>query len=101
MTVHPSLVGYEIEFSRAALKSLHKLEKQISKKIIQKIKEMCLSAEHLNIKKLKDSDSLYRLRVGVFRVIYTIEHGRITIHILSVGHRKGVYKKNPKLERSI
>lgn len=30
-------------------------------------------------------------RVGVYRIIYTIEHKIITVYILDIGHRKEVY----------
>ena len=36
--------------------------------------------------------NLWRIRVGVYRVLYTIEDGILTIKVLEIGHRKDIYK---------
>jgi len=42
-------------------------------------------------KKLKGLKNMYRIRVGDYRVIYTIHQQTITIEILKIGHRKDIY----------
>ncbi len=43
-------------------------------------------------KPLKDRlKGKYSLRVGVYRIIYSIEKHEITIYILDIGHRREVY----------
>lgn len=39
-----------------------------------------------------DQDDFYRIRVGDYRVIYTIENELITIFIMKIAHRKDVYE---------
>ncbi len=34
----------------------------------------------------------YRLRVGDYRIIYTIDDGRLVVIVLEVGHRKHIYE---------
>ena len=86
--------NYKPIFSEEALKSLRKLDKFIVQQILKKISDLCSNAQNLNIKKLKSTKyNLYRLRVGVYRVIYTIENKALTIHIVAIGHRKDIYKK--------
>jgi mRNA interferase RelE/StbE len=47
----------------------------------------------IGVKKLKDSsEDLYRIRVGDYRVIYTINDGIRIVNILRIGHRKDIYK---------
>jgi mRNA interferase RelE/StbE len=41
---------------------------------------------------LHAEDRLYRLRVGDFRVIYTIEGRRLVVLVIRVGHRKDIYR---------
>jgi len=43
-------------------------------------------------KKLKGED-LYRIRIGVYRVIYEIIDDRLIITVVKVGHRKDIYRK--------
>jgi len=33
----------------------------------------------------------YSLRVGIYRIIYSIDHGKITVFVLDIGHRKDIY----------
>jgi len=58
---------------------------------------------HLALERLKSSprvgkpltDKLkgkYSLRVGVYRMIYSIEEKLITVYILDIGHRKEIYR---------
>ena len=90
--IHPSLEGYKLEFSKEALKFLHTLDKSSSQRVFKKIKELTSNAGNLNLKKIKSTKyNLYRLRVGNYRVIYSIEHDHVTIFIVAIGHRKDVY----------
>ena len=45
-------------------------------------------------KKLKGKNSTYfRVRVGNYRIIYTVDDGVLLIVVVAVGHRKEIYKK--------
>jgi|WetSurMetagenome_2_1015567.scaffolds.fasta_scaffold1284070_2 mRNA interferase RelE/StbE len=44
-------------------------------------------------RQLKGHKGYYRLRVGEYRVIYTINHDELIIAILSIGNRGDIYKK--------
>jgi len=44
------------------------------------------------IKKLKNMDG-YRLRVGAYRVLYTVNEKEKLLEIYAIGHRKDVYRK--------
>lgn len=90
--IHPSLEGYKLEFSKEALKYLHTLDNHSSQRIVKKIKELTSNAENLSLKKIKSAKyNLYRLRIGNYRVVYSIEHDHITIFIVAIGHRKDIY----------
>lgn len=45
-----------------------------------------------NIKKLRGSGSLYRLRVGDYRVFYEIDKDKNEVILLSVEHRQSAYR---------
>jgi len=79
---------YNIEWKEHALQNLEKLEKSISRRILKKVEELSEDPFSKDIKKLKGSDD-FRLRVGDYRVIFSIE--KKTIQILKVGHRKNIY----------
>ena len=79
---------YNIEWKEHALQNLEKLENSIAKRIIKKVEELSENLFSKDIKKLKGGND-FRLRVGDYRVIFSIEQN--TIQILKVGHRKNIY----------
>ncbi|MFH1644452.1 MAG: type II toxin-antitoxin system RelE/ParE family toxin [bacterium] len=97
--VHPPLIGYEITFSEKAKKFLNTLELTLKQKILLKIRLLISVNLPNDIKKLKQSKrDLYRLRVGIFRVIYSLEHKKVVVYyIVAIGPRKDIYKNLNKL----
>ncbi len=92
MIPHPPCIGYTVILTPTASKILSKLNKQTISAILDKLKQLTFGRQNLDIKKLKNSKTLYRLRVGNYRVIYQIAHSTITIHVVEIGHRKEVYR---------
>ena len=37
-------------------------------------------------------ESLYRLRVGTYRVLFTVENDILTVRVLQIGNRGDIYK---------
>jgi mRNA interferase RelE/StbE len=90
--IHPLCVGYEIVLTDDAKKDLHRLERQAVTRILKKIRQLnSNNIDNLNIKKLKSKISLYRLKVGDYRVVYSIYHEVIIVNVVAVGHRKDIY----------
>jgi mRNA-degrading endonuclease RelE of RelBE toxin-antitoxin system len=69
-----------------------KLPPEIQSRIEGKIDAMGLRLDRFPHHRLTRADR-YRLRVGDYRVIYTFDVGRNTIHLLAVGHRREVYRE--------
>ncbi len=85
---------YDIVFKKSALKELQALPQKIQQKIIDATTLLASNpyTELLQIKKLKGADSLYRIRIQDYRIIYLIENHLIKITVIKVGHRKEVYE---------
>ena len=79
---------YTIEWKENALQNLEKLENLIARRIIKKVGELSENPFSKDIKRLKGRKD-FRLRIGDYRVIFSIEQD--TIQILKVGHRKNIY----------
>ena len=45
-----------------------------------------------NIKPMRGRDNLFRLRVGEYRVLYSLDSGILTVYVLDAGTRGGIYK---------
>ena len=81
---------FKIEWKEHALTQLEKLESILVQRIIKKVEELSDDPFSKDIKRLKGSND-FRLRVGDYRIIFSIEKDLITI--LKVGHRKSVYER--------
>lgn len=82
---------YEVRWTDVSLKQLQKLAKDVSKRIIEKV-ESVSENPFMFVKKLTGFN-LYRLRVGDYRVIMSIEKNKMVIFVLEVGHRSVIYRK--------
>ena len=84
---------FEIVFKRIAEKELEQLPNNIVVKVIASIKNLASNPKPAGCKKLKGkSEDLYRIRIGDYRIIYSIESTIKIIEIRRVVHRKDIYK---------
>jgi len=44
------------------------------------------------VAKLEGAETLYRLRVGDYRIVYEIRDKELLVLVVKVGHRKDVYR---------
>lgn len=80
---------FKLEWKESAIKDTKKLEKNISFRIYKKVNELKNGFQLQDIKRLKGSDE-FRLRVGDYRILFSVE-GNVII-IWKVGHRRNIYK---------
>ncbi|NCX93466.1 MAG: type II toxin-antitoxin system RelE/ParE family toxin [Gammaproteobacteria bacterium] len=88
-------MAWKIEYSKTAKKQLKDLDKKVAKKIMAYLDERVISSEDPKsvAKRLVGPlGGLWRYRVGDFRVICQIEDNVMLVLVLSVGHRKDIYK---------
>ena len=85
---------YEVEFTEDALDDLAKLSKDIAQRIFKKIRWLAENFEALSPEPLSHQwQGMYKLRVGDYRVVYTVENDTqalIIVHL--IGHRREIYK---------
>jgi mRNA interferase RelE/StbE len=91
--IHNPFQHYTILFSKNAEKFLYSLDEPTRQRIIEKIKEFKTNYAQLDTKKLKSLYGLYRLRIGCYRVVYSIKNERIMIYIVAIGHRRNIYQQ--------
>lgn len=83
---------YRVEFTRQAAKFFKNLPLQEQQCLKLKIDALSAEPRPSGVVKLASEEDLYRIRVGNYRVIYTIQDKQLIILILKIGHRKDVYK---------
>ena len=87
------LIQYQVIILPAAEKSLSKLPKKLQLRIQGVITTLASSPLPPVARKLVGRDA-YRLRVSDYRIVYSIEKEILTIEIISVGHRREIYRRD-------
>lgn len=83
---------YQVVVAKSAEKELASLPKSIIGKIISVLLLLESNPRPVGSKKLKGYSNLWRLRVGNYRIIYSIEDVIKLIDVREIGHRKDIYK---------
>jgi mRNA interferase RelE/StbE len=83
---------YSVEWDTRAVKELQALEKKERKKILERIAKLGTTPRPHGCKKLHDKESVYRIRVGDYRVIYQIRDAQLLVLVVKVGSRRDVYR---------
>ena len=85
----------EISFTKGVEKELNKIQQGnpvMFGKNVEVIKDLAENPFPNGYKKLKGEDDAYRIRVGSYRVLYTVEDAELLIEVFRVGPRGDVYK---------
>ncbi len=83
--------AYEVEFRPAALRELRKMDRSTQPRIRGAIALLAQDPRPPASRQLRGRDG-YRLRVGDYRIIYTIDDGVLLIVVVTIGHRREVYQ---------
>jgi len=83
---------FSIEYSKTARKALKNMPRNAARLVMEKIEALAADpmAPNNNIKKLTNHPG-YRLRVGDWRVVYTIHEQALLIAIVRIAPRGDVY----------
>ena len=78
--------------ARKAIKEIEGLPKKDRLRVIQKIKGLANNPRHSGCEKLT-GENKYRIRLGHYRIVYSIKDKELIVIVVKVGHRRDIYKK--------
>lgn len=81
---------YQIIIKKPAKKFIDRLPQNEKRRIVEAIERL---PDGTDVKRLQGHDDLYRLRVGDYRIIYTVDHGALVICIVAAGNRGQIYNQ--------
>ena len=86
------MAKYKIEISRSAEKQLKKLPRGDQQRIVEAVLALADEPVPRGARKLAGYDDVFRIRVGRYRILYSVSSGTLVIIVLKIGHRKDVYR---------
>jgi Cytotoxic translational repressor of toxin-antitoxin stability system len=93
-------VGYVTRFTPHAQRDMLKVPRPDALRILYRLAELQKAIDGgdttaFDIKALRSHHARWRLRVGDYRVVYTVEDGQLIVWVLAVGNRREVYRQIP------
>ena len=83
---------YRVSIKRSAVKEIEAIaRKKERRRIIRRIGQLADNPRPPGSSQLSGHDR-YRLRQGVYRIIYSIDDFDVVVVVVKVGHRKDVYR---------
>lgn len=83
---------YKITFKKSVSKDLKSVPKSDVKKILIKVDSLAVNPRREGAVKLSGQE-MYRIRQGLYRIIYEIRDNELVIQVIKIGHRSDVYKR--------
>lgn len=83
-------VVYRIVIKKRAKKFIDKLPQNEKIRIVSAIEQL---PKGNDIKQLQGHEDVWRLRVGQYRIIYTVDEGELVICVIDAGNRGQIYKR--------
>jgi mRNA interferase RelE/StbE len=83
---------YNVVLKKSAEKDLGKISSIYYNSVVAHIKGLAENPRPFGYIRLSVSKNAYRIRVGAYRIIYSIEDDILTIEVIKIDHRSSVYK---------
>jgi mRNA interferase RelE/StbE len=84
---------YEVIVPQSVVKQIARLPDQVRERVVTKLTELEEGPRPSDCRKLETEESLYRLRVGDYRIIYAVDDTNKKVIISRVAHRREVYRR--------
>lgn len=85
--------SYTVRYDPRALKELGKLDKTVPRRIVAAVDALRSNPRPSGCRALSGYPGLWRIRVGNYRIIYTIKDTELVVLVLRVAHRSTAYRQ--------
>ncbi len=83
---------YAVSFARSARKELQALDRVVTRRVFAAIERLTHEPRPAGCRKLQGARNLWRVRIGDYRVIYSVDDRQRLVDVSAVRHRSDVYR---------
>jgi len=83
---------YKVIINKQVFRSLDKIPVAYISKIKEAVNNLANNPRPFGYIKLSGFQNFYRIRVGIYRIIYTIDDDILTVEVIKIDHRSSAYK---------
>ena len=85
------MARFELRFKPSVAKDLRGIPKTEVRRLLKRIEALGNDPRPAGCEKLTGRE-LYRIRQGVYRIVYSVDDAAVVIEVIKVGHRREVYR---------
>ena len=86
------MAKYSVELKPGATQELDRLSGKLLHRIVSRLESLASSPRPSGCKKLKGGENHWRIRVGDYRIVYTIDDRKRLVEVTRIRHRRDVYE---------
>ena len=86
------MAAHSISLRASAEKSLEGLDKPIRRRVTASIQALATNPRPPGAVALRGSSGLFRIRVGDYRIVYSVNDSELIVLVVDVGHRREIYR---------
>jgi mRNA interferase RelE/StbE len=83
---------YQVIFARSAARELSRLDRHVAERVLRATEKLAADPRPVGCAKLTGSQNDWRIRVGDWRVLYTIDDAARVVDVAAVRHRREAYR---------
>jgi mRNA interferase RelE/StbE len=87
------VASYRVVLTSSAQKELRRLSAQLNARIVPRLEDLADNPRPPGCKKLKGGTKEWRIRVGGYRVVYTIDDVKSLVEVTRIHHRSEIYQR--------
>jgi mRNA interferase RelE/StbE len=85
------MARFELRFKPSVAKDLRGIPKTEVRRLLKRIEALGNDPRPAGCEKLTGRE-LYRIRQGIYRIVYSVDDAAVVIEVIEVGHRREVYR---------
>lgn len=86
------MADFAVFFARSAEKELGRFAEPLCSRILTRIEALARDPRPHGCRKLEGGAGLWRVRIGDYRVLYSIDDRRRTVDVIAIRHRADAYR---------
>jgi mRNA interferase RelE/StbE len=83
---------YEVRLARRATRALEALQRSEQQRIRAALELLADNSRPPNCVAIQGEDSVYRVRVGDYPIVYEVLDAVLLVHVVRIGHRREIYR---------
>ena len=84
--------AYDVRLRPAARRALRRLDRPVQRRILDALTDLGMDPRPHGTKALVGGEGLLRIRIGDYRVVYEVQDDQLIVLVVTLGHRRLVYR---------